>query len=182
MILPAGEIATYPESINGKLVADGAIHANVVTSLDVRLRDHPLTIEIEDSQAVSVGCDDGDVLHFVEACFDRPNVRRVGELGFGTNVEAGGFTAFNSHLNERLPGVHIGFGEHNQPKSIVPYEADIHLDIITDDAKIHLPRAEDTIVLSKFIAEHDIVHPALVRDEDITGDCCMNTFGELRPV
>lgn len=183
VILPAGEIATYPATISGKLVADGAVHANVVTTLDVRLRDNPLTVEIAESKAVSVRCDNAEMLDFVEACFRRPNVRCVGELGFGTNVEGGGFTAFNSHLNERLPGVHIGFGEHNQPKSIVPYMAGIHLDIITDDATLYLPHAGETVVLSRFVAEAGIAHPPLIRDEDITGDCCsLNLLGELRPV
>jgi hypothetical protein len=46
-IIPADEGATSPASINGVLVADFAIHVNVMTSLDVRLQGHPVTGVIE---------------------------------------------------------------------------------------------------------------------------------------
>jgi hypothetical protein len=179
MILPAGEIATYAERIEGTLVADGAIHANVVTNMDVRLKRSPLRITIENSVAQSVDCANREITEFVENCFDRPNVRQVGELGFGTNVEAGKFIAYNSHLNERLPGVHLGFGQHNQPKAVVSYEATIHLDVITDDAAIYLPQAKRTVVLSKLCSRPGILHPELLRDEDITGDCCGDTRSDV---
>ena len=68
-ILPAGEVATSPASINGVLVADFSIHVNVTTSLDVRLEDHPVTVVIEDGHAIDYHCSDGDVSRFLHKCF-----------------------------------------------------------------------------------------------------------------
>src|SRR4029077_1076216 len=42
-ILPAGEVATFPASISGTLVADFAFNVNAVTRRDARLQDHPVT-------------------------------------------------------------------------------------------------------------------------------------------
>lgn len=172
MILPPGEIATYPARVNGVLVADGAINCNVTTTLDMRLGDCPLRVEIIDSVARSARCDNPDLQQLVEDCFARTNGRRIGELGFGTNQGLRDFVRHNSHLNERQPSFQLGFGQHNQPLSVVNYEADIHLDLITNDAIVDLPRQAGSVRMSTLVAQDGVEHPRLIRDEDITGDCC----------
>lgn len=171
-ILPAGEIASYPANVNGVLVADGALNANVATRMDMRLGPNPLTIKIENSVATDYECSNPEIVRLVEGCFNRQNGRNVGELGFGTNNATQVFVADNSHMNERFPSLHIGFGQHNQPETIVPYAAEIHLDVITNDADIYLPNAGETIRMSNFVPIEGIEHPVLIRDQDITGDCC----------
>lgn len=177
-ILPAGEIATYPASIDGVLVADGAVNCNVISRLDMRLADAPLTVEIEAGRAVNFSCQNPKIHELVSLCFTREFGRNVGELGFGTNVGISGFLRENSHLNERRPGVHIGFGQHNQQPSRVGYVEDIHLDLIADGATITIDGESDVIDLCD-LAVTCAVHPD-VRDEDITGDCCGFGFGQLR--
>jgi hypothetical protein len=171
-ILPAGEIASYPANVNGVLVADGALNANVATRMDMRLEHNPLTIRIKDSVAGDYECSNPEITRLVEGCFNRENGRNIGELGFGTNNATQEFVADNSHMNERFPSLHLGFGQHNQPETIVPYVAEIHLDVITNDADIYFPNADETIRMSNFVPIPGIEHPVLIRDQDITGDCC----------
>ncbi|WP_433204853.1 hypothetical protein ACQP1G_16820 [Nocardia sp. CA-107356] len=136
-LLPPGEIATFPARLDGILVADGAVNCNVITELDMRLADAPITFQIQDSQISSFHCPGTAMREFLERAFALPHARRVGELGFGTNQTRPAFVAHRSHMNERRPGLHIGFGQHNQPLSVVGYDARIHIDVITTDATIH---------------------------------------------
>ncbi|MEU2561081.1 hypothetical protein ABZ626_17365 [Streptomyces longispororuber] len=177
-ILPAGEIATYPAAIDGRLVADGALNCNVITRIDTRLAAHPLTVDITDGRATGFTGGDDDVRELVELCFKQPHGTRVGELGFGTNTGIDRFVPANSHLNERRVGVHIGFGQHNQDRAVVGYEEKVHLDLITDGAELWIDDDPEPVDLANLQLNGE-EHPALVRDEDITGDCCGFGYGEL---
>ncbi|WP_338757658.1 hypothetical protein V7968_23755 [Nocardia vulneris] len=170
-ILPPGEIATFPARVDGVLVADGAVNCNVVTELDMRLAKAPITFQIEDSSIRAFDCPGTAMNEFLQRAFTLPHARKVGELGFGTNQAIPSFVAHNSHMNERRSGLHIGFGQHNQPLSVVGYDARIHIDVITDDATIHFDNGR-TVTLSRLIPAPGVEHPQLIRDEDITGDCC----------
>lgn len=177
-ILPAGEIATYPAHINGVLCADGAAHCNVITRIDMRLAENPLTVEIEDGIAIDFRCDNEHIYELVELCFSRPNGRRVGELGFGSNPSIDVFLPENSHINERHPGVHLGFGQHNQSLAQVPYVEEVHLDLITNGAQIGIEGETEVIDLMD-LEIGEFPHPN-VRDEDITGDCCSFGYNQLK--
>ncbi|MGW7047989.1 hypothetical protein ACWGDT_35980 [Streptomyces avermitilis] len=177
-ILPAGEIATYPARIDGRLVADGALNCNVITRIDTRLAAHPLTVDITDGRATGFTGGDDDVRELVELCFKQPHGTRVGELGFGTNSGIDRFIPANSHINERRVGVHIGFGQHNQDRAVVGYEEKVHLDLITDGAELYIDDESEPVDLENLQPTGD-EHPELVRDEDITGDCCGFGYGEL---
>ncbi|WP_225730502.1 MULTISPECIES: hypothetical protein [unclassified Nocardia] len=172
VFLPAGEVATYPAHISGVLVADGAFNSTAYTKLDARLRDHPVVTEIEDGRAVNYSCESDPVRKLIERCLSLPNADRVGELGFGTNIGIEHFIPLNSHLNERYPGVHIGFGQNNQGKHVL-YECDVHLDLILADCTIEIPG--ESPLLSSDFKDLGGEHPAIetgVYDEDIDGDCC----------
>ncbi|MDC0772854.1 hypothetical protein [Streptomyces sp. HD] len=180
-ILPAGEIATFPAEIDGVLVADGALNCNVITSIDTRLSDNPLRVEISNGRAVGFECADSDIRELVGLCFRQPYGERVGELGFGTNSGIDEFIAANSHINERRVGAHIGFGQHNQDQHKIGYQEKVHLDLITDGAEIFVDDDEEPIDLAAFVPS-TLPHPEIARDEDITGDCCGFGYGELTDV
>jgi len=184
MILPAGEIATYPAQIDGVLVADGAINCNFISDLNMMLGSHPITVEIENGKAVNFSCRDEETARFIRTGFGMKFGRNVGELGFGTNSGIGSFIPQNSHVNERHPGVHIGFGQHNQSQSRVPYLADIHMDLITNGATIAIDGDPDVIDLDNLVIS-GAQHPQSVRDEDIVGDCCgfkyTDVLGDMIP-
>ncbi len=159
----------------GVLVADGAFNLAVSTTIDARLANHPVTIEIRDGRVVSYSCGNSSVRRLLGRFFDAKNTDRVGELGFGTNVGIQRFIPLNSHINERHPGVHLGLGAHQQRLDAVKYQCDIHLDLITSDATIVID--DDEVIqssnLANFQSEH---HPDPLRegigDEDLDGDCC----------
>jgi hypothetical protein len=176
VILPPGEVSTFPASINGTLVADGAFNVSSLTSLDARLADHPVRIEIEDSCLKDYSCDNVSVMKLIGGCLEYENFRRVGELGFGTNVGIKQFIPMNSHINERHPGLHIGFGGHGQLLDVVPYICKMHFDLITSDSQIEL--GEGGVIQSADLASMTGQHPPFQRglhDQDLDGlegDCC----------
>ncbi|MEV0398196.1 hypothetical protein [Polymorphospora rubra] len=178
-ILPAGEIATYPARVDGVLVADGAFNANIITPLNARLADNPVRIEIKDSTAVTLSCAEPALQEMFQLCMDSPHGRRVGEFGLGTNAGIDEFIPVNSHINERRCGVHLGFGQHNQSLSRVPYVADVHLDLITAGARVWVDDDPEPIDLSH-LSPSTVPHPDDALDEDITGDCCGMGYGQLR--
>jgi leucyl aminopeptidase (aminopeptidase T) len=161
------------------LVADGAFNANIITRLNARLADNPVRVEIKDGAAVDLTCADRALEEMFTLCLDSPHGRNVGEFGLGTNDGIDEFIPVNSHINERRCGVHLGFGQHNQSLTRVPYVADVHLDLITAGARIYLDDETEPIDLSQ-VTPSTVPHPVDALDEDITGDCCGMGYGQLQ--
>lgn len=190
VILPAGEVATYPAEINGVLVADFAFNVNAITGMDARLGEHPVHVKVESGRAVHFECDDPAVMNFLRECFTTQCAVNVGELGFGTNGAIGDAIAMNSHINERRPGVHLGFGQHNQDPGVVGYQCAIHLDLIAAGGLVWTDNDPDPIDLEAVVPS-TAPHPTLTRDEDVfspeyddidVDDCCgIITAEGLRP-
>jgi leucyl aminopeptidase (aminopeptidase T) len=178
-MLPAGEIATYPVNVHGVLVADGAFNANIVTSLDARLAENPVRVEIKNGKAVGLSCAYRALQELLQLCLNSRYGSNVGEFGIGTNTGIGDFVAANTHVNERHCGLHLGFGQHNQSLLRVPYVADVHLDLITNGARLWVDDDPEPIDLSHVVPS-GAPHPADVLDEDITSDCCGIGVGRLR--
>jgi hypothetical protein len=186
VILPPGEVATFPAFIEGVLVADFAINLNTVTGMDVRLHNHPITVWIENGKAVNYKCDDLEISCFLDKCFQEDcHAYNVGELGFGTNFGIDSAVPWNSHINERRPGVHVGFGQHNQPETAVSYFCKIHLDLIAQGGSIWIDDEPVPLDLENIhpsldphplshhnwdISEQDIFEPKGRSLED--QDCC----------
>lgn len=171
VILPAGEVATYPASVSGRLVADGAFNVNKAVQLDARLGENPLTVDLKDSKVVSFHSNDDKISTLFSRCVQMEHGNHIGELGFGTNIGIDDFIGMNSHINERHPGVHLGFGQHGQLLDVVDYITDIHIDLITSDATIHID-GDPIPLTSHALTPSPLPHPANVSDEDIDGDCC----------
>jgi len=177
VILPAGEVATFPESISGILVADFAINVNTIMDQDARLTHAPVTAQIAQGQLVDYECDDPIISQFLSECFARKNSRHVGELGFGTNFGIDAPISLNSHINERRPGVHLGFGQHNQTDTLAGYSCDIHIDLIARGGRIWVDDAQAPIDLENLTPSAQD-HPVVYQDEDVFseeldgGDCC----------
>ncbi|NTX36523.1 aminopeptidase [Myxococcus sp. CA033] len=177
VILPAGEVATFPGTVDGVLVADGAFNINALTQVDARLAKNPIRIRIQDGHAVDYECDSPEVSRLVEAVFAQPNSRRVGEVGFGTNGGLGEFISMNSHINERHPGVHLGFGQHNQSIHVLDYYSPIHMDLISPGGQVWVD--DDQVPLDLLnLKPSQVPHPKLVFNEDIDGNCCGLTGDE----
>lgn len=190
VILPAGEVATFPAAISGVHVADFAYNINAITDDDVRLDRFPVRLDIAHGRVVAYGCDDPRTARFLDQCLTTHCAYNVGELGFGTNSAIGDPIAMNSHINERRPGVHIGLGQHNQDPGVVGYQCTIHLDLIARGGLIAVDDDPVAIDLDRVVPS-DAPHPDAARDEDVfspetfdvsDGDCCgMLNEGVLQP-
>jgi hypothetical protein len=190
VILPAGEVATFPAAISGIHVADFAYNVNAITEDDVRLERCPVRIEIADGRVVDHACDDPQIARFLHQSLTTHCAYNVGELGFGTNFHIADPIPMNSHINERRPGVHIGLGQHNQDPGIVGYQCAIHLDLIARGGIIAVDGGSDVIDLEHLVPS-DAPHPVSTRDEDVfspdvldieDGDCCgLLSDGVLTP-
>lgn len=176
MVIPPGEVATFPANIKGTLVADFAINVNMILDHDVRLERNPVTARIEDGKLIYWHCEHPDLKAFLDKCFSRKNSTRVGELGFGTNKAVKFAVPENSHLNERVPGVHIGFGQHNQFHSVAGYFCDIHIDLCAKGGMIWFDVSDEPINLAELPPSAN-PHPELISGEDVVSDdaeddCC----------
>lgn len=188
VILPAGEVATLPASIAGVFVADFAFNVNAITSRDSRLHDRAVTVWVEDARAVKYECADPAVSRFLQECFHTHCAYNVSELGFGTNSAVTDGIAMSSHINERRPGVHLGFGNKQDPGGVGSQQT-LHLALIAKGAKVWVN--DDMVPLDlEDIAPSSLVHPA--RDEDASplthtkeleiDDCCgiLTSEGDLQ--
>jgi hypothetical protein len=190
VILPAGEVATFPASISGVLVADFAFHVNAIIERDVCLSEHPITIYIEEGRAVDYKCDSNETMSFLRECFNKHCAHNVGELGFGTNIGVENVGRVNSHVNERRPSVHLGFGQHNQAAAGFHYQCNIHLDLIAKDGLVWVDGEAAAIDLMNVMPSYH-THPTNLRNEDMVSlelndleieDCCgVFTSDGLRP-
>jgi leucyl aminopeptidase (aminopeptidase T) len=176
LVIPPGEVATFPAKIDGTLVADFAINVNMYYDDDARLGANPVTAEIRDGRLAGYHCASPAVSDFLRTCFGRPNALRVGELGFGTNKAVQSAVPENSHLNERVPGVHIGFGAHNQTEEATGYSCDVHVDLCAQGGLIWFDNSPEPIDLANLTPSAN-PHPPLVNNEDIFSDdaeedCC----------
>jgi leucyl aminopeptidase (aminopeptidase T) len=135
-------------------------------SEDTRLVE-PVTITIENRRVV--GCYGGNrvFVDFLNSCFeDIENFRNVGELGFGTNWGIDAPIALNSHINERVPGVHLGFGDHNQNQAVAGYACPVHIDLIARGGRIWFD--DDPVPLDlQAIVPSSRPHPTRFRDDDL---------------
>jgi aminopeptidase len=108
--LPAGELATVPERVDGVFVADAALAcARVLTN--VPLQGTPIRFTIENSIVTNVACSDNNLRSEVEnALRDDRHGNRVGTVIFGTNV---GISDPTGELvcDQSMPGLHLSFGK-----------------------------------------------------------------------
>lgn len=180
IILPAGEVATYPSSVDGIHVADVAFNVNAIVSRDARLESFPVTIWIEGGRVTRYRCDSSQTTRFLDDCFREPCAVNIGELGFGTNFRVRRPVPMNSHINERIPGVHLGLGQHNQEGTAVSYHCSIHLDLIARGGMIWADDDPVPLDLERLTPSCN-PHPTQARTEDVfsgdvndlgDGDCC----------
>lgn len=128
--LPGGEVWTAPESVNGVFVVDGAVGDYLCPKYG-DISNHPLTLEIEDGILRDVRCDNALLADdFVEYCRRAPNGDRVGEFALGTNI---GITGMIGNLlqDEKVPGVHIAFGNTCSSLTGCSWTSSTHIDAIS---------------------------------------------------
>lgn len=125
--LPEGETFTCPRTVDGRLVVHilGDYFSEKYGVLDT-----PVTIEIRDGYVASVTSANAAIAAELTAYLDSTeNGRRVGEFAIGTNVGLKKLTG-NLLQDEKLPGVHVAFGNPYQSETGADWSARVHVDVI----------------------------------------------------
>jgi leucyl aminopeptidase (aminopeptidase T) len=143
--LPAGEVFTTPERVDGLFVCD----ATVGDYLGPKFGDlsaTPLRLRIQDGRLVEAACARSDVeREFWDYCHTDENSDRVGELAFGTNVA---LTQLIGALlqDEKFPGVHLAFGDPYGSQTGAAWNSRTHVDVLTRGCDVWI---DDDPVIAK---------------------------------
>jgi aminopeptidase len=128
--LPAGEVFTTPASVDGTFVCDGTA-GDYFNAKYGSLDRTPLVLEIRGSRLVSANCTRAELQKdFWRYCHTDGNSDRVGELAFGTNL---GLREMIGILlqDEKVPGVHIAFGDPYGSQTHADWSSRTHVDVLT---------------------------------------------------
>lgn len=127
--LPDGEVFTCPINVNGKIVVDGIMGEHFAKKYGL-LDKAPLSIEIEDGRVVSARSENSALAKdFLERIKEDENASRVGEVGLGTNKYVKKLIG-RMVQDEKIPGVHIAFGNGYPEKTGSKQRSKIHLDCV----------------------------------------------------
>jgi aminopeptidase len=131
--LPEGEVFTCPETVDGLLVVDVL---GDYFSPKYGVLDSPLKIEIENGLVTNVTGENQDVAQeFWDYLNSAENGRRAGEFAIGTNTAV---TKLSGNLlqDEKIPGVHIAFGNPIGIDTGADWFSDVHVDVIPIECTI----------------------------------------------
>jgi leucyl aminopeptidase (aminopeptidase T) len=127
--LPGGECFTAPGEVNGVFVVDGVAGDFFCNRYGI-LRDSPLTIGIEGNRIARVRCaNPGLERDFLAYTQTDANSNRVGEIAIGTNIGVEDVIG-NLVQDEKLPGVHLAFGDPYGAQTGASWRSSTHLDVV----------------------------------------------------
>jgi leucyl aminopeptidase (aminopeptidase T) len=128
--LPAGEVFTTPLSVDGVFVCDGTA-GDYFGPKYGDLRASPLTLEIAGGRLQAAHSDRKDLEEeFWRYCHTDEHSDRVGELAFGTNVALEEMIGVLLQ-DEKIPGVHLAFGDPYGSQTGAPWKSRTHIDVLT---------------------------------------------------
>jgi aminopeptidase len=128
--LPAGEVFTTPASVDGVFVCDGPA-GDYFGPKYGDLHETPLTLQIERGRLLAVDCPRQDLQReFWDYCHADEHSDRVGELAFGTNLGVDRMIGVLLQ-DEKVPGVHIAFGDPYGSQTGADWKSTTHVDVLT---------------------------------------------------
>jgi leucyl aminopeptidase (aminopeptidase T) len=125
--LPEGEVFTAPATVDGTLVCDvlGDYFSEKYGVLE-----HPLIITVKDGYVIDVTSENADLAKEVrDYLFSVPNGNRAGEFAIGTLTSLKKLTG-NLLQDEKMPGLHVAFGNPYPQFTGADWNATIHVDVI----------------------------------------------------
>lgn len=125
--LPEGETFTCPETLDGVLVAHvlGDYFSEKYGVLE-----QPVIFHLSDGRVTSVECTRADIaLEITDYLDSSENGRRAGEFAIGTNIGLKRLTG-NLLQDEKLPGVHVAFGNPYPHETGADWTSSVHVDVI----------------------------------------------------
>jgi aminopeptidase len=143
--LPAGEVFTTPASVDGVFVCNGT--AGDYFGLKYGdLSSTPLTLEIAAGRLTRAHCARPQLeQEFWQYCHSDENSDRVGELAFGTNLALDGMIGILLQ-DEKIPGVHLAFGDPYGSQTGAKWKSRTHIDVLTRECDVWI---DDDQVMSR---------------------------------
>jgi aminopeptidase len=133
--LPAGEVFTTPASVDGVFVCN-ATAGDYFGPKYGDLAPTPLTLEISGGRLMHAQCERKDLeREFWRYCHTDPFSDRVGELAFGTNLALSDMIGILLQ-DEKVPGVHLAFGDPYGSQTGADWKSTTHIDVLTRDCDV----------------------------------------------
>ena len=127
--LPGGEIFTTPGEVNGTFVIDGVV-GDYLCAKYGDIGKTPLTVDIQGNRLVKATCENKELeAEFWEYCHRDENSDRVGEFAIGTNIGLSDVIG-NILQDEKLPGIHIAFGNPYGFHTGADWYSSTHIDVV----------------------------------------------------
>jgi len=127
--LPGGETFTTPERVDGEFVIDGVV-GDYLCEKYGDLGGTPLTIRVEDSRLREAHCANRTLENeFWAYCHTDEFSDRVGEFAIGTNIGVRDVIG-NILQDEKIPGIHIAFGNPYGAHTGADWYSSTHIDIV----------------------------------------------------
>ena len=133
--LPGGEVFTTPEEVNGKFVIDGVV-GDYLCAKYGDLCHTPLTVHVKRNRITELHCDNRELEdEFWKYTHTDENSDRVGEFAIGTNIGCRSVIG-NILQDEKLPGVHMAFGNPYGAHTGADWYSSTHIDVVGRDFSI----------------------------------------------
>ncbi|RAQ95328.1 aminopeptidase [Thermogemmatispora tikiterensis] len=133
--LPEGEVFTAPADVNGVVVCD--VLGDFFSARYGVLK-HPVRITIKNGYATEVTSEDTAVAKELrDYLFSVPNGNRVGEFAIGTLISLKQPVG-NLLQDEKIPGLHIAFGNPYPEYTGADWDARIHVDVVPTTCTIEV--------------------------------------------
>jgi aminopeptidase len=133
--LPAGEVFTTPASVDGTFVCN-ATAGDYFGPKYGDLRATPLTLELAGGRLASARSPRSDLeREFWSYCHTDEHSDRIGELAFGTNIALDGMIGVLLQ-DEKVPGVHLAFGDPYGSQTGANWKSRTHIDVLTRDCDV----------------------------------------------
>lgn len=127
--LPGGEVWTTPEEVNGTFVVDGVV-GDYLCAKYGDLKEFPLTLLIRANRLKEAHCANKELeAEFWRYTHTDENSDRVGEFAIGTNIGVSGVIG-NILQDEKIPGVHIAFGNPYGDHTGAQWYSSTHIDVV----------------------------------------------------
>src|SRR6202171_732852 len=127
--LPGGEVFTTPGEVNGTFVIDGVV-GDYLCAKYGDLRKNPLTIHVKGNRITEISSTNRELQEeFWRYTHTDENSDRVGEFAIGTNIGLHGVIG-NILQDEKIPGVHIAFGNPYGAHTGADWDCSTHIDVV----------------------------------------------------
>lgn len=141
--LPGGEVWTTPGEVNGRFVVDGVV-GDYLCAKYGDLGATPLTLVIEGNRLKEAHCANKELeTEFWQYTHTDENSDRVGEFAIGTNLGVRDVIG-NILQDEKIPGVHIAFGNPYGDHTGAQWYSSTHIDVVGRKFTIH---ADDRLIM-----------------------------------